>query len=371
MDLRHVAALSFVLGAGCGRIGFEAEESVRQSLTLTFDNSNSALGVPSEELREFPVVAKIDASVVGTRGLGRPDCLRFVDPVTTTLLPFEIEHWDAKGQSIVWFQAPSIAAGSEEQFVKMVYGDEADCVSKERSRAVWDENFLAVFHFANTGQDSVSTRIAVSEEAERMPAFTDGQLGLAMDLDGIDDRLSFPMGPDFAGAQALTIEAWVRPDDLSLEDPCHEYPRIASMWAGSSGGYGLFFDEDALAITINVSDGDEIDGETEAHGFALGTWHYVVGSWAARPGESRIYLDGAGDGDASTVAVVSPYSTDLKLGGRFRDDSGACEQLSHHFPGTLDEIRLSNVERSAHWIAMQHRSMDDRFVSYSRPEPAP
>ena len=54
--------------------------------------------------------------------------------------------------------------------------------------------------------------------------------------------------------------------------------------------------------------------------------------------------------------------------GTAQDFNGGVEG---RFSGLIDEVRISDTPRSADWIAAQHASMSDTFVSYELPEPRP
>ena len=75
-----------------------------------------------------------------------------------------------------------------------------------------------------------------------------------------------------------------------------------------------------------------------------------------------VYVDGANRTTDPTVTPVTASSA----GAGNRPASGGGD----YWLGALDEIRLSNVARSAAWFAAQQRSMTDAFLSFA-PEQSP
>ncbi len=61
---------------------------------------------------------------------------------------------------------------------------------------------------------------------------------------------------------------------------------------------------------------------------------------------------GSADSDAATVARIGNIGNDT----------------TRTFDGVIDEVRLSDVIRSADWMAAQHLSMTDTFITYNAAE---
>ncbi|MFM8577618.1 MAG: sialate O-acetylesterase, partial [Planctomycetaceae bacterium] len=67
---------------------------------------------------------------------------------------------------------------------------------------------------------------------------------------------------------------------------------------------------------------------------------------AGTPGTARIYVDGMLDGSAGVVMNIVPPSI-MRLGGWYN---------GYRFVGDMDEVRLSNVARSADWIKLEYEN---------------
>jgi len=138
-----------------------------------------------------------------------------------------------------------------------------------------------------------------------------------------------------------------------------------SFLTGKSGEVGY---EGAVIFRIGDNTdygGSEVMAETI---FEINTWVHIVGTYAwngVNGGTGRLYANGAevnsqtntdGRGVANTTA---PFYIGW-------DDS---QTLGfEHFDGILDEVRVSDIVRSADWIAAQHLSMTDAFITIGSEE---
>ena len=113
---------------------------VRRKLTL--DNSTQA-----QTLTNVPVLIALDATRIDydrTRDAGED--LRFVDAAGIPLA-HEIERWDETGVSTVWVRIPTLAAPPATNAVWMYY-DNPSAADGQQQAAVWDTNYVGVWHLA-------------------------------------------------------------------------------------------------------------------------------------------------------------------------------------------------------------------------------
>jgi hypothetical protein len=127
-----------------------------------------------------------------------------------------------------------------------------------------------------------------------------------------------------------------------------------SPW-NSAFGYDLEYKPLADNVTMVGGGGDYL----RALGVDLDSgWHSLVGAASGTAGS--LYVDGV---ELTTDPTIGPLAADgspLQIG---REASGVGA-----FLGSIDEVRISGVRRSAGWIAAQHRSMTDAFVSFGAEE---
>ena len=184
-----------------------------------------------------------------------------------------------------------------------------------------------------------------------------GQVGGSVNLDGIDDYISTTNS--FNDPQNITVEAWFKtgtPSGYKLVGFENAQTGTAAtiydrhLYIGIDGRvYFGSWDTDAdVAVSINPLDDDQ--------------WHYAVGTQDDLGNTIALYIDGALQDSAVNDKAFSYTGWwrigSLKLSALWPNWAGG----SGYFPGTIDEVRISNVVRSGDWIAAQHKSITDTFI---------
>jgi hypothetical protein len=177
------------------------------------------------------------------------------------------------------------------------------------------------------------------------PNFVGGQIGQAMELDGIDDYVDInnPALLDF-GTGNFTISAWINMTAT-------ERGTVYAKGGDNSGGirYTLAMGEgNDNKMTLTT---DDDDSKKQAKGDTVvndGLWHHVLGM---RNGNtSLVYVDGAKDAaldlpDEYDLSGTSQANALLGAITDARDDTGAT--LEKFFAGLLDEVAIYNRALSA------------------------
>jgi len=87
-------------------------------------------------------------------------------------------------------------------------------------------------------------------------------------------------------------------------------------------------------------------------------WHHVA---VTRSGSTvGFYIDGVASGGGTMTGAFGNNAYPVQIG-----DSGFA---GGEFDGLMDEVRLSNIGRSADWIRAQYLSMNNSFVTYGQQE---
>ncbi|MFZ4622379.1 MAG: LamG-like jellyroll fold domain-containing protein, partial [Bacteroidota bacterium] len=167
----------------------------------------------------------------------------------------------------------------------------------------------------------------------------DQTAGTAITLDGSDDYLESSNTVGNFGTGNFTIEAWIKTTSTS-----------GGVLVGKryDGGHGSFF---VFSIGVDGKIGAELDEDgAGTHYYAGstntavndGNWHHVA---LSRNGITvRYYIDGTLDKQETTDGVADiSNSTPLTIGARYANEFGYVGFLT----GSLDEVRIWNVERTA------------------------
>jgi len=184
------------------------------------------------------------------------------------------------------------------------------------------------------------------------PQAISGGVGNARDFIGTYSDLRIPSSTSLNSPTAtLTVEAYIYPHS-SAQDAA-----IVSKWATATGAanrqYVLYLGQDAAAakmtFAISQSDGTQktIAPTTT---FAANTQMHLVG--VADGSNLRMYKDGVEIGTAVAYNGTITTTTKNLYVGRLRSDD-----VIYLYDGVVDEIRISNTNRSADWIKLTYYSM--------------
>jgi hypothetical protein len=324
-----------------------------------------------ETQSNFPVlVAKttIDLKSVGNGGriqhleAGKPaDLAFFANPELSTPLDFEIERYDSDtGELLAWVRIPSLSSTVDTVFY-LAYGNAAVTSSPQNPAGVWDSNYKFVGHLPNgTTLSAVdSSNFGNHGTPVNSPTATAGSVDGAANLNSATTQhISLP--PNFNhGSAAMTWSAWIKATSLP-----NAYNAVL-VGAGNSEYTRILVRSDGkLALSVR-SDFPSIYGDLSydagANTLTLGSWYYVAMTAAYTGGNPAShmtgYLNGVFDGADGVLLWISPMTQPVLIG---RDPV----TTPRDWDGAIDEVRISNVERSAAWILTEYNTQasPDAFV---------
>jgi len=308
---------------------------------LSFNNIDQG-----EDLIDFPVLVRLDPGRIDySQASAQREDLRFVD-ADGSLLAYEIESWNVGGTSIVWVQVPRIDAYSDSDYIWLYYGNPA-AAEGQNPAAVWDATYAGVWHFNGNLLDATANM----NDGINFGSTTDesGLFAGARSFDGTDAFIEVGSSTSLAITGQLTLEAWIK-----IADPDQAgAPRVLSKkYNWNDLGYNLEYKPGDNNLT-SVGSGPDW---ARADGVDLDTsWHYVGAAIDGAMG--AMYVDGI---DLTTDSSISPLvANDQPLNIGRRGNGG------DYFWGSIDEVRISNVARSADWMAAQYLSMTDDFITFS------
>ena len=247
-------------------------------------------------------------------------------------LAYQIEEWNpSKRIASVWVRVPLIR-GQSRQEIKLRWGNPS-ASSESNGRAVFNASngHLSVWHMNEPLKDEVGTL----ETQDRGTTATEGIAGPARHFPGGkgifggDKITGYP-----EGAAPHSTEAWFRA----------KVPNTTIIGWGNEGTQGgkirmQFRSPPHVHIDSFFAD---VNGETR---LGLGEWIHVVHTYDKDNG--KIYINGRLDGSSHPRLDIKKPSR-LWIGGWYDD---------FDFAGDLDEVRISNVARSADWIKLGYENL--------------
>lgn len=223
--------------------------------------------------------------------------------------------------------------------------------------AVWDGNFVAVFHMVDattsTVVDSTSNNIDLTKASANNPLqTTSGKVGYAQDFssDYITHITFLDVMPD-----NITVEAIVKLDTIDI------YHFVFAKQNKSSA------DQIILQITNGnkfrfIAEAEEVGSENvdSVASLSTATWYYLAGVHTAGAAIKN-YLDTTEATGGVVATILDGTDEDAYIGAL-----NATPDLP--LDGIIDEIRVSSAARAAAWLKGTYNSLWDSLLTYGSEE---
>ena len=173
----------------------------------------------------------------------------------------------------------------------------------------------------------------------------EGLFVTGLDFDGTDDFVALPEF-DLSGGSAMTIEAWVKPDDLTTN--LHQYI-VHQEKSGSQNDFLLGFQTNGTVLLFSIHAGgslSQLSTTVVAADYTDGNWHHIAGTYDGTT--QRLYSDGVLIGETAKTGTMRYSSGAYTQIGEFSNNLAT---HLHHFDGKIDEVRLWSVGRTQIEIA--------------------
>ena len=276
--------------------------------------------------------------------------IRFTSSDGNTLLKYERTSYDSVGETSELHIKVPIPNGAVDTVYYMYYGN-ASAADGADGEAVWDDKMVQHMDDATTSTITDSTQYhndGVKKGANE-PIEDVGQIGKAQLYDGSDDKITIT---DVAsldlGTSDFTFAAWI---NFSVID--HFYTVInKGHYSQNDEGYHIAID-DYNKLQFVMGDGvSEINnyGNPRVHTLSINQWYHVA-LVLDRSGNAATYVNGVLDDEKDISAYVATdisNAVDLLIGMR--------EDGSLPIHGLIDEVRISNIARSAAWIKAEYNA---------------
>ncbi len=317
-------------------------------MKITVDNAKVS---GSTDLSYFPVLINTTdldwRDIINLGNVAQADGgdILFTSSDGTTKLDHEIESYDnTSGALVAWVEVPILGATAD-TVLYIYYGNGAGALAEWNINGTWDEggsnNFRGVWHLdeelAGTGtadvyQDSTSNNNHCDDNVSATGQT--GQVDGGQQFNDSADHINNCGDPNVGNA--ITVEAWINLTNVNAERDrfLSVLPEIAVLrhdGVSSVGQLHFFIKTGGTLRHIRVN------GSLTA-----GSWYYVVGTWDGTT--QRLYKNG------TEVASATPGGT---LDGETDIDISS---LAEAMDGYLDEVQISNVARSADWIATEYNN---------------
>ncbi len=287
----------------------------------------------------FPLLVRLDKDFFTfADAKANGDDIRFSTP-SGIALPYQIEEWDGvNGKASIWVRIPTVN-GNARQAIRMYWGN-AGALSESNGKTVFTTatGFLSVLHLsdpANPAKDEVGTLTPVNNGTTN----TAGAVGNGRNFaakQGIKcgtNIAAYPSGPS-----PHSTEGWFRAKQTGNST------MIGWGKEGGSAGKIRMMWMSPSYIRID-SDGGSFDSGNKA--VPTNQWVHVVETY--KSGDARLYINGKLDGQTTTTMNIVAPVVGFWIGGWLD---------GYDYVGDIDEVRISNVSRSADWVKMEYENQN-------------
>ena len=291
---------------------------------------------PQSEIEDFPLCIRLHADrfpFSECKPLGED--LRIYSPANDRVLAYEIDTWDPNGGvATLWVRVPRIRS-DERQELRLYWGN-PDAKAESSGSQVFNaaNGFVTVWHFG--GELADSTGLLAARDTGTQP--TRGVVGQARRFSsGNGIRIGTDIDHFPSAAHPHTTEAWILVDR----------PNTTILGWGIEKAQGKIVMQYRSPSRINMDcyfSGANIATDRIV---PLKTWKHIVHTYS--PEATRIYVDGK----LAQETIGQKPLLSLKNLSRFYI-GGWYDR--YDFEGAIDEVRISNVERSEDWVRLQYET---------------
>ncbi|MFX0207518.1 MAG: DUF2341 domain-containing protein, partial [Candidatus Hodarchaeota archaeon] len=283
-------------------------------------------------------------------------------------LDHEIELFDQNyspthAHLVAWVCIPSLST-SEDTIIRMYYGN-STMGPQECPLKVWDINYKAIWHLSEDPTGTIYDSTSNSNDGTAYGGMNSGdqvvgQIDGSLDFDGDNDYITTNY-EGITGSNARTISFWMKTSSLSDRD-------IISYGSLNVNRFIIRIDESSVpgnwVIRLEMIDSAfSLREQRWSTHLADGNWHHValVIPQNVDISQTIAYIDGQLD------TVDTTYGTGIANSGSGGDyDFHMAFQLNkQEFYGTLDEVRVSNINRSADLIITEYNNQFNPNSFYS------
>ncbi len=292
-----------------------------------------------------------------------------------TQLDHQLEKYTAStGAVVAWVRIPLLDFNDDTN-IYMYYGN-TSISTDQSSTGTWDSNYTAVWHMSDDPSGTApqipdATSTTNDGTANNMEAgdLVTGQLGDALSFDGVNEYIDVDTLGNFgSNLSEATFQFWINTTQatifsamgfLNTSNNTAILCELNSVrpFGSESTGDTRFFVRDSSSPTVQQRSGSDITG------FNDGGWHQITYVKRTGNGAIDIYFDGV----ATSVSVdnkdpntFSNLQHSMVLGARNNRNT-----IDHFGNCSLDEVRISDIARSADWLTTEYNNQSSPGTFYN------
>jgi hypothetical protein len=226
-------------------------------------------------------------------------------------------------------------------------GDTGDAAAQN----VWDDGFVAVYHMAQDPSGGVGSILDSTINVKHgtpggsmsSSNLVNGPIGKAIELDGVNDYIATTSQPTIDN---LSAEIMMQ----STAGGLSAQVAIDTGWWAADPSFFIYQSRNLVGVRTNAL------LQEESAVFIDGIWQLCSLTYDST--NLVVYMDGVQTGSTTKAGMAGTTEEFLTIGKQ-------AESLRNFFKGMVAEVRISNVARSADWIALTNLSLTDQLITWA------
>lgn len=305
-------------------------------------------------IKDFPFLVRLDASNFRFKeAKGDGSDIRFARPDGSPL-PYEIESWDSSAsKAAIWVRLDEVLGGRADQFFRCYWGNPAAGASAPGTGVfAAGTGFRGVWHLQESGNGGTSVYKDATGNGNHgtgagltTASAAPTPMGRGQSFRKPETYIHAGTSPTLHSDTNLTLDAWVRIS--AYNEYANFVSRAFTANVRPTYEYGLSLGNEKnnfrFALYADTSYRDLFSTQT----VILDKWYHVAGTYDGA--KMRLYLDGIPADSLELTGALHAYDRPLLM-GRYEHDP------NYSLTGMMDEVRMSDVARSADYIRLTYES---------------
>jgi hypothetical protein len=326
---------------------------------ITIDHTQ----VSNTDQLNFPVLINLTDPDLQAHARSDGNDILFADSTGTNKIPYEREQYTGSSGALVAWVKVTTLSHSADTVLYLYYGN-LGASDQQDFGATWNTNFKGVWHLNDPANpiDSTSNK---NDGTNNNVTATAGKIGEAASFDGADSYIGVTPPGTLAGT--FTVSAWAK-----VSDDQNTHTVIGTRNPNDSS-FDFKFDTSGDNIHGDIGDGNDwlntsADVDPGVFSYSPDTWYEIT--YAVTPTGYTIYVNGndVADGtycydDNSDPLVCN--QTPLLFDPTHNFYIGQVGYDDEWFSGAIEEVRVSDIARSADWVKTEYNNQNSPETFYS------
>lgn len=317
----------------------------------------------TDDLTSFPLLVKINSDNDLRTAANGGDVqnangydIRFTAADGTTLLAHQVESYNATtGAYTAWVKVPVLST-NEDTYIYLNYGD-VSATNDPSTSAVWTNGYTGVWHMGSSLTDATGNGNTGTNSGTSTQSGANAFIHEANGFNGTSNYITIANESNFDlnTGEKITLSAWVYVNNYGGAQ--YRYidkgPNAWRFQRSATTGTNL-------QMYHEYSGADYIQA-TNTSGLTTGGWRYITATFDHSVNSMVVYINGSPANSTKNDPATSTLTNNdfqVRLGA-------AAGTVGDYFNGRMDEVRISNVLRTADWIRTEYNNQLNPAAFYT------